>query len=63
MPRITRGAKQVGTVTIGSTEYDLIQIQRAVWVVDQVNDTTVERFRSREKLLARYPHARFEEKD
>jgi len=60
MASITKGAQRVGTLTIKGKSHDLLQINRAIWIIDPVTDRSVGRnFRSKESLRDRYPSARF----
>ena len=60
MANITRAAQKVGTLRANGKIYDLLQIIRAIWIIDPITDRSFGRkFLSREELLRQYPIARF----
>ena len=61
MPHIVKGYKVIGYVDIDGVRHDLVQVNRAVWVVETEHDRSIDRCRDREALLRKYPHAQFED--
>ena len=64
MPKFMKNGKIVGHVQITGVTYDLLQLNRAVWIVDRAKDVSIRsQFKTREALLAKHPNAVFEEEE
>ena len=60
MAKSMKNGQIVGYVEINGTTYDLLQLNRAVWIVDRTKDESIRsQFRTRDALLKRYPRAVF----